>query len=152
MTAEAFETGFEDRHTDEFTDELTDELTDTVTLALQMAPVDTLPEPGDPAWTEWLSPAELAYCHGMQRAGEHLAARLLAKQAAADAVGWPLEVPWADLEIRRRQLAGPELVVVGDLRQWCADQGVRSPGVSITHAAGHTAAVAWTGPAEEPAR
>jgi holo-[acyl-carrier protein] synthase len=117
---------------------------DTISLALEVAPVAALPAPGDPTWRGWLSPAELAYCHGLRYAGEHLVARAIAKSAAASAVGWPWETPWADLEIRRQQLCGPELVVVGDLRDWCAQQRLAVPGVSMTHAAGHAAAVAWT--------
>jgi holo-[acyl-carrier protein] synthase len=124
---------------------------DTVSLALEVAPVAALPPPGDPAWAQWLSPAELAYCHGLRYAGEHLAARAIAKTVAAEATGWTLEPPWVDLEIRRQQLCGPELVVVGDLRDWCEQQHLAVPGVSMTHAAGHAAAIAWTADAIPPA-
>jgi phosphopantetheinyl transferase (holo-ACP synthase) len=108
---------------------------ETVGLTVQVAPA------GDPAWDAWLSPAELAYCDGM---AERRAARVLAKRAAAAAVGWPDEPPWSDLEIRRQQLCGPELVVVGDLREWCEQQGLAVGGISMSHAAGHAAAIAWT--------
>lgn len=117
---------------------------DTIALALEVAPVAALPAPGDPRWREWLSPAELAYCNGLRHAGEHLVARALAKSAAASAAGWPAEPPWADLEVRRRQLCGPELVMVGELRDWCAEQQLVVPGVSMSHAAGHAAVIAWT--------
>jgi holo-[acyl-carrier protein] synthase len=119
---------------------------DAIALDLAIAPVAALPPPGDPTWRDWLSPAELAYCGGLRYAGEHLVARAMAKQAAANAVGWPGPVPWADLEIRRQPDCAPELVVVADLRQWCVEQGLAAPGVSLTHAGGHAAAVAWSGP------
>ena len=119
---------------------------ETVTLELAIAPVAALPAPSDPVWQQWLSPAELAYCHGLRQAGEHLAARAVGKQAAASAVGWPGPVPWPDLEIRRQPDCAPDLVVVGDLRQWCYDQGFSTPGLSLSHAGGHAAALAWTTP------
>jgi holo-[acyl-carrier protein] synthase len=124
---------------------------DTVWLALEVAPVGAMPPPGDPAWVRWLSPAELAYCHGLRHAGEHLVARAIAKAVAAQAAGWTHEPPWVDLEIRRQQLCGPELVVVGELRDWCERQHLAIPGVSMSHAAGHAAAIAWTADAFPPA-
>jgi holo-[acyl-carrier protein] synthase len=124
---------------------------DTVSLALEVAPVGALPPPGDPVWAQWLSPVELAYCHGLRHAGEHLAARAIAKTVAAEVAGWTHEPPWVDLEIRRQQLCGPELVIVGDLRDWCERQHLAVPGVSMTHAAGHAAAIAWTVDAILPA-
>jgi phosphopantetheinyl transferase (holo-ACP synthase) len=128
-----------------------EEAVDTVSLALEVAPVEALPPPGDPAWAQWLAPAELAYCHGFRHVGEHLVARAIAKAVAAEAAGWPFEPPWFDLEIRRQQLRGPELVVVGELRDWCERQHLAVPGVSMTHAAGHAAAIAWTADAFPPA-
>jgi holo-[acyl-carrier protein] synthase len=124
---------------------------DTVSLALEIAPVGALPPPGNPAWAQWLSPAELAYCHGLRHASEHLVARAIAKSAAASAVGWTLDPPWVDLEIRRQQLCGPELVVVGEMRDWCERQHLTVAGVSMTHTAGHAAAIAWTADAILPA-
>jgi holo-[acyl-carrier protein] synthase len=117
---------------------------ETVTLELVIAPVSALPAPADPVWHDWLSPAELAYCQGLRYAGEHLAARAIGKRAAAGAVGWTGQMPWTDLEIRRQPDRAPDLVVVGDLRTWCHDQGLAAPGLSLTHAGGHAAAIAWT--------
>ena len=123
---------------------------DTISLELAIAPVAALPGLSDPLWCDWLSPAELAYCGGLQRAGEHLAARALGKQVAADALVWTRPVPWRDMEIRRRPGCAPELVVVGELNQWCQQHQLAIPGVSLSHAAGHAAAVAWSGRMPDP--
>src|SRR5262249_31730645 len=122
-----------------------------VSVALEVARVGALPPPGDPAWAQWLSPAELAYCHGFRHPGEHLVARAIAKTVAAEAAGRTFEPPWIDLEIRRQQLCGPQLVVVGELRDWCDWQHLAVPGISMTHAAGHAAAIAWPADAIPPA-
>ncbi|QIS11597.1 hypothetical protein [Nocardia arthritidis] len=93
-----------------------------------------LPGRADPLWREWLTAAELAYCNGFRRVEEHLAVRLLAKRAAARALD-RTEVPWTDLAVLRSPDGPPRLVARGELD--------RVPGISLTHAGGHAAAIAW---------
>jgi holo-[acyl-carrier protein] synthase len=84
-----------------------------------------------------LDPAEIAYCTGLRRADEHLAARVLARHAVAAALGWPGEPPWRDIAIRREASGRPYAVLSGALA------GCPVPGVSLSHAGGHAAALAW---------
>jgi phosphopantetheinyl transferase (holo-ACP synthase) len=108
-------------------------------LPLAVAPVAALPDPGDPEWRRWLGPAELAYSAGLRRAGEHLAARVLARRVVADALGWTGEPPWHDIAIHREPSGRPVVVLRGAL----AGRGSAVPGVSLSHAAGYAAALAW---------
>ncbi|MGC4897164.1 hypothetical protein [Micromonospora sp. DT31] len=105
------------------------------------------PDPADPAWSAWLTPAERAYAAGRGRGAEHLAARRLAKLAALASLGWPDEPPWSELAVERPEGTRPVLRLGGGLAAWCAQRGLSAPGVSLTHAAGHAAALAWPGAA-----
>ena len=109
----------------------------------------TTPDPGDPAWSSWLTDAERAYAAGRRRAAEHLAARRLAKLAALRALDWPGEPAWSDLVVGRPDGGRPVLSLGGDLAHWCAGRGLGAPGISLTHAAGYAAALAWRLPAGE---
>lgn len=106
-----------------------------------VAPVH--PAAGDAAWADWLTPAELGYAAGRRRAGEHLAARRLAKQAVLRAIGWTGPPPWADLQVIRGGSGAPRLALGGDLARWLATRGFPAPGVSLSHAAGYAAGLAW---------
>ena len=114
-----------------------------VSFALELSSTKVLPRPGDPAWLGWLTAEELLYCMGLQRAGEHLGARAMAKRAAARAIGWPHEVPWRDIEIRRSPLGRPTLAMSGDGDGWRRGHGLPVPGISMAHAAGNVAAISW---------
>jgi holo-[acyl-carrier protein] synthase len=115
----------------------------TIGVPVVLAAVGDLPPPADPVWRMWLTRAELAYCGSLQRASDHLAARALAKKAAALVLDWPWEVPWQAAEITRRPLSAPVLTLAGPLDRWRAERGLPVPGVSLTHAGGHAAAIAW---------
>lgn len=114
------------------------------------AALATLPAADDPAWRSWLRPAELAYGVGRRRAAEHLAARWLAKQVIARVLGWPGEVPWLDIEIVRAVQRPPLVVLRGELAAWHRAGELAVPGVSLTHAGGHAAALAWPGAQRTP--
>jgi holo-[acyl-carrier protein] synthase len=103
----------------------------------------THPDPDDPVWSAWLTEAELAYAAGRRRAGEHLAARRLAKLAALRALGWVGAEPWHELAVERPARGRPTLRLGGGLAGWCAARDLAVPGVSLTHAAGRAAALAW---------
>jgi phosphopantetheinyl transferase (holo-ACP synthase) len=119
-------------------------------LPLAVAPVAALPDPADPAWRSWLGAAELAYCAGLRRTGEHLVARALARQVVAGALGWAVELPWEDIEIHREHSGRPTVVLRGGLAAWHGRHRLPVPGVSLSHAAGYAAALGWlpAGPGE----
>jgi phosphopantetheinyl transferase (holo-ACP synthase) len=112
-------------------------------VAVVAAPVAALPAPDDPAWRGLLGAAELAYCAGLRRAGEHLAARALARRVVAEALGWAGDVPWRDIAIRREPAGRPAVMLTGQLAEWRRHRRLPVPGVSLSHAAGHAAALAW---------
>lgn len=105
--------------------------------------VDALPPLADPGWACRLSAAELAYCAGRRRAGEHLAARLLGRLVVAEALGWPGPPRWTEITIRRSGSGQPTVVLSGEMERWRSAAGLAVPGVSISHAAGHATALAW---------
>jgi len=112
-------------------------------LPLAIAVVADIPPPTDPIWREWLTPAELAYCGSLQHVLDHLAVRVLAKRVTARALAWPGEIPWQEVEILRRPAGGPAVELGDLLDRWRRERGLPVPGVSLTHAAGHAAALAW---------
>jgi holo-[acyl-carrier protein] synthase len=114
-----------------------------LSLPLAITAVADLPPPGHPVWRDWLTAAELAYCGSLQHVSDHLAVRVLAKRVAAEALAWPGEVPWQAVEILRRPAGGPAVKLAEGLDRWRRERGLPVPGVSLTHAAGHAAAIAW---------
>jgi phosphopantetheinyl transferase (holo-ACP synthase) len=111
---------------------------------LEVAPVHALPPPADPRWRDWLEPAELAYCTGLRRAGEHLAARVAGRRAVLAALGLPSGASlWPDVRIRRAPSGRPTVAVSERLDRWRESRGLAVPDVSLSHAAGHAAALAW---------
>jgi phosphopantetheinyl transferase (holo-ACP synthase) len=111
-------------------------------IVVELARVDEMPPALDPYWADRLTASELAYCAGLLRADEHLCARVAAKRAVARALGWP-GIPWAGIEIRRNRPGPPGAVLTGDVEDWRRLHTLPLPGVSLTHAAGWSAAVAW---------
>ncbi|MGW1052734.1 hypothetical protein AB5L52_43525 [Streptomyces sp. CG4] len=112
-------------------------------LALRLATPQQTPPAGDPRWARWLTEAELAYAHGLLRTEEHLSVRKLAKEAGLDLLAWPYPPPWQDMEIRRRPGAAPVLHLGGELAPRTRGHGAARPGVSLAHARGYAAALAW---------
>ena len=90
-----------------------------------------LPDAADPRWREWLTAAELASCGCLQRTEEHLVARLAGKLALAGEFGEA--PPWHEISIERRQGQPPTLLLPPGWRA----------GVSLSHAGGYAAALAW---------
>ena len=99
-----------------------------------------------------LSAAEIGYCTGLGRAGEHLAARALARRVISEALGWEGD-PWPDVAIRRDPSGRPSAVLGGKLAAWQRRHRLPLPGLSLSHAAGYAGALAWLPdpqPAERP--
>jgi holo-[acyl-carrier protein] synthase len=119
----------------------------TAAAYVVVAAVEALPPPADPRWRDWLGPAELAYCAGLRRVGEHLAARAAGRRAVLAALGLPDGQThaslWPDVSIRREPSGRPTVAVSGRLDRWRESRGLAVPEVSLSHAAGHAAALAW---------
>lgn len=99
--------------------------------------------PGHPGWRQLVSPAELAYCLDLGLVGEHVAARVVAKRAIAEALRWPGPVPWSGIEILRMPPGGPTVRLSGAVERWRRRMRLPVPRVSLSHAAGYAAALAW---------
>ncbi|MFC0842497.1 hypothetical protein ACFH04_01930 [Streptomyces noboritoensis] len=117
--------------------------TTTTAPVVRISPPQQCPERHDRRWTDWLTDTELVYAHSLARTEEHLSARKAAKEAAAHLLGWPGQPPWQDMEICRRADEAPVLRVHGRLAQWMGEHGLATPQVSLTHARGYAAALAW---------
>ncbi|GAA1663127.1 holo-ACP synthase [Kribbella yunnanensis] len=95
------------------------------------------------AWHQLLSPAELAYCAGFVRVGEHLAARVAAKHAVVEALQWPGRIPWEEIEIVSTPRSAPVVSLAGAIERWRSQANLLVPRVSLSHAAGYAVALAW---------
>ncbi|MFI7067129.1 holo-ACP synthase [Kribbella sp. NPDC050124] len=94
-------------------------------------------------WWQRVSSSELAYCQDFVRVGEHLAARIAAKRAVTAALGWSGPVPWRSIEILRTVPRPPVVLLTGAAEQWRRELRLPVPCVSLSHAAGYGAALAW---------
>ncbi len=88
--------------------------------------------------------AEQSYAAERSNAGEVLAARFAAKEAASKALGAPKGIGWHDVEVipARAGEQGPQLVLRGRALEVAQQRGIVRVLVSITHAGGVAAAVA----------
>mgnify|MGYP000880831470 CR=1 FL=1 len=75
------------------------------------------------------------------RGDASLAARFAAKEALAKALGAPGGLAWHDAEVVSEDSGRPRLAVRGTVLQACADLGVASLHVSLSHDAGIASAV-----------
>lgn len=96
-----------------------------------------------PDWRQLVSPAELAYCLDLELVGEHMAARVAAKRAIAEALRWPGPVPWSGIEILRIPPGRPAVRLSGAVERWRHQLRLPVPRVSLSHAGGYAAALAW---------
>ncbi|WP_369373325.1 holo-ACP synthase [Streptomyces sp. cg36] len=106
------------------------------------APHDA-PDRLDGRWAHWLTEHERAYALGLARAEEHLLARRTAKEAVAELLALPGPPPWQEMEIRRSAGGAPRLHLSGGLAERVRESGPAVPCVSLTHARGYAAALAW---------
>jgi holo-[acyl-carrier protein] synthase len=88
-----------------------------------------------------LTDAERGSLHGDPAA--YLAARLAAKEAAFKALGtgWAAGVTWRQVEILNTLSGAPEMSFFGVARRLLTERGAGGVHVSLTHTAGHAAAV-----------
>jgi holo-[acyl-carrier protein] synthase len=87
--------------------------------------------------------AEAAYCRGMKRAAEHLAARFAAKEAAAKALGTGFGRGFGlrDIEVERDASGRPALRLHRGARALAERLGVGRVHVSLSHSRDLAAAV-----------
>jgi holo-[acyl-carrier protein] synthase len=111
-----------------------------ITLPVHLMAVADLPPPGD--WATTFTAAELAYCTGLRHTADHLAARAAAKRAVLAALAAADPGSWHEVEILREPHRAPVVVLHGELDEARRAAGLPVPRVSLTHAAGHAAAIA----------
>ncbi|MGW7006228.1 hypothetical protein ACWGCW_26295 [Streptomyces sp. NPDC054933] len=120
-------------------------LIDALVTVMTASPEQT-PAAADPRWSHWLTPSELAYGNSLLRAEEHLSARKLAKAAGAALLRWPHEPPWQEMEVRGGNGVPPSLALHGAFARWHRECGLPVPAISLSHARGYAAALAWLPP------
>ncbi|MFI8930376.1 hypothetical protein ACIG3E_22150 [Streptomyces sp. NPDC053474] len=112
--------------------------------ALTLLSPAQIPDPDDARWHNWLTAEEISFSHGFHRAHEHLAARRAAKAAVASLLGLPPDPRLCRaLEVLRAPGAGPVLRLGAAATHQLRSKGLPHPRVSLTHARGHAAALAW---------
>ncbi|ANP52259.1 phosphopantetheinyl transferase (holo-ACP synthase) [Streptomyces griseochromogenes] len=117
---------------------------DTPSQALALVVPTRVPTPYDPLWGHWLTPAEISFSHGFRRACEHLAARKAAKEAVARLLGCPADPrTWHAMEVHRVPGTAPTMALHGAPAQRLQNLRLPQPGISLTHANGYAAALAW---------
>lgn len=126
-----------------------DRLQSGKTLALAVAPVAAFPDASDTTWRRLLSAAEIAYCTGLERAGEHLVARALARRVVAEALGWTGD-SWPDIVISRAPSGRPSVALRAELAAWQRRHQLPVPGLSLSHAGGYASALAWLPATAQP--
>ncbi len=99
-------------------------------------------------WTTFLTSAERGYAGSRLRADEHIAARIAARQAVLDVLGldvpgWDTQPPWRSIEVVRGPAGKPRVSLSGEVDELRRAHGRPIPGISLSHAAGFAAAVAW---------
>jgi holo-[acyl-carrier protein] synthase len=119
----------------------------TVGVGVDLVEVDRiermLADRGDHALDHFLTPAERAYCEGMARPAEHVAARLAAKEAVYKALQGTPEargIGWRDTEVVRERDGRPEVLLTGRAALRAAQLGVRRVLLTLSHT--HRTAIA----------
>jgi holo-[acyl-carrier protein] synthase len=83
------------------------------------------------------TPEEVRYCMSKANAGERLAARFAAKEAAMKAIGTGLRhgVTWQDVEVVRQPGGRPGLRLTGKAADFAATLGCKRTHLSLSHTA-----------------
>jgi holo-[acyl-carrier protein] synthase len=100
-------------------------------------------ERGAHVFERLLTVAERAYCEGMARPAEHVAARLAAKEAVYKALqGTPAArgIGWRDIEVTRQADGRPEVVLTGRAAERAQELGVARVLLTLSHT--HRTAIA----------
>ncbi len=91
-----------------------------------------------------LRPDEVAYCLTHKDPAPHLAARFAAKEAISKAFGTGIGAPlgWQDMEVRRKESGEPYVVMHDGGAALLSKRSAARVHISLSHTAGHAAAVA----------
>ena len=93
-------------------------------------------ERGAHVFARLLTVAERAYCEGMARPAEHVAARLAAKEAVYKALqGTPAArgIGWRDIEVIRHSDGRPDVVLTGRAAERAQELGVARVLLTLSH-------------------
>jgi holo-[acyl-carrier protein] synthase len=92
---------------------------------------------GDRFLKRVFTPEEVRYCMSKANAGERLAARFAAKEAAMKAIGTGLRhgVTWQDVEVVRQPGGRPGLRLTGKAADFAATLGCKRTHLSLSHTA-----------------
>jgi holo-[acyl-carrier protein] synthase len=92
---------------------------------------------GDRFLKRVFTPEEVRYCMSKANAGERLAARFAAKEAAMKAIGTGLRhgVTWQDVEVVRQPVGRPGLRLTGKAADFAATLGCKRTHLSLSHTA-----------------
>ena len=87
---------------------------------------------------------EIAYCSGRKAANQHYAGRWAAKEAVLKALGtgWAHGIHWTDVEVVNEQGGKPNIVLDGQAREICRQQGIEHMLISISHCRNYATAYA----------
>jgi len=99
---------------------------------------------GDRFLSRILVPNEIAYCLAHKNPGPFIAARFAAKEAVAKAFGTGIgaELGWLDMEVGRKVIGEPFIIMLGKGRDLFATRGARQLHLSLTHTENYAAACA----------
>jgi holo-[acyl-carrier protein] synthase len=92
---------------------------------------------GDRFLKRVFTPAEVRYCMSKANAGERLAARFAAKEAAMKAIGTGLRhgVTWQDVEVVRQPGQRPQIRFSGRAAEFAGRLGCKQTHLSLSHTA-----------------
>jgi holo-[acyl-carrier protein] synthase len=90
------------------------------------------------------TPHEIEYCSARKAATQHYAGRFAAKEAILKALGtgWTRGITWGDMEIRNDFGGKPRVLLGGEAREQCVQQGIKQILISISHCRTHATAYA----------
>ncbi|WJV51028.1 hypothetical protein [Streptomyces flavofungini] len=112
--------------------------------ALVLLPPERIAAADSACWHDWLTPEEISFSRGFRRAHEHLAARKAAKLAVASLLDVAADPGFCRaVGVLRAPGSGPVIRLGGALGELLGTRALPHPRVSLTHARGHAAALAW---------
>lgn len=113
------------------------DLVDTARLAAVIA------RQGEAFLTRVFTPEEIAYCRSHRDPAPYFAARFAAKEAVAKALrtGIGESAAFVEIEVLRDARGAPSILLHGSAARTAEALGIREIRVSLTHTAGHAAAM-----------
>jgi holo-[acyl-carrier protein] synthase len=88
------------------------------------------------------TPAEIRYCRGQKKSGQHFCGRFCAKEAFFKALGtgWAKGVCWTDVEVARKRSGQPELKLSGRTAALASRAKIKKIWLSLSHSRDYAAA------------